>query len=484
VVGAVAALFGVFGPTGCGRAELDRTETLRRGITAYCTAQVEGIGQVDTETDYLPHVVACENGAAPYEALKAQAVAARTFLYYKMDTWGQIGDGTHDQVYSCANQPQQVHYDAVAETAGQVLRYNDVTICSFYVAGAIPQPPGCVATASDPDPHSTEWAVTYNEGLAGDDINQSPLGFVDPSNYLNRGCMSQNGASCLHDAGYGYQDILRFYYGADIVLETAQGECVGPVEPCHVIQPEETILEEDGPCFDARGPVDYWHHEPVGHGDHCVWTYTIDEPTATNFAQWRLHFAAAGDYELSVYIPADFGESVQAPYLIVHGGEESTAVTSQADHSGGWAVLGTFAFAEGGEQLVELGDNTGEPYVSGQDNTEIVFDALRIVPIDVDGPDGGVGDDGGMEGDAGQTGDGGEEGDGGQTPGSGSGGGGCGCVVAARKGSAPTTPPPFFAFLLSAIALLGFAASRSERRRKRSIRSIRSIRSRRRVEPE
>ena len=209
----------------------ERYHQARFPITAYCQANVLGTGWVDTETDYIPHVVACENGAAPYEALKAQAVAARTFLYYKMDGPGEIGDGTNDQVYTCANQPQQIHYDAAAATAGQVLRYSGVTICSFYVAGAIPSTGDCVAAPGDSDPTSTEWAVTYNEGLSGNNINQSSLGWVDPGNLYNRGCMSQNGSSCLDsNRSYSYEEILHFYYGADIVLETATGSCVSPVD--------------------------------------------------------------------------------------------------------------------------------------------------------------------------------------------------------------------------------------------------------------
>lgn len=209
---------------------LPRTETHRAAVTAYCTATVNGVGQVDVETDYLPHVVQCENGAASLEALKAQAVAARSYLYYKLDSAGSINDGTSDQVYSCGASPGPQHYQAVNETAGVVLTYSGVTICAFYVAGAIPSAASCVATASDADPTNTEHYVTYNQGLSGNNIEQTTLGWVNPGNLYNRGCKSQNGADCLSDGGWGYQDILRFYYGADIGIETAEGSCVTPTE--------------------------------------------------------------------------------------------------------------------------------------------------------------------------------------------------------------------------------------------------------------
>jgi len=222
---AVAALFAAV--LGCEEGG-DAVELSGRpfGLAAYCEASVDGVGTVDVETDYLPHVVACENGAADFEALKAQAVAARTFLYYKLDSGDGIGDGTGDQVYTCDNEPTDEHYQAVEETAGQVVTYDGVTICAFYVAGAIPSAEDCVATDADDDYSGTEHYVTYNWGLSGDAIAQTDLGWVDTGNVYNRGCKSQNGANCLSEQGWMYGDILRFYYGMDFALETAQGECV------------------------------------------------------------------------------------------------------------------------------------------------------------------------------------------------------------------------------------------------------------------
>lgn len=196
------------------------------GLVAYCEAMVDGSGIVDVETDYLPHVVACENGGADFEALKAQAVAARTYLYYKLDTSGSIGDGTGDQVYTCGTEPEPEHYQAVGETSGQVVSYEDVTICAFYVAGAIPSQDDCIALPTDDDYSGTEYYVTYNWGLEGDEVEQTPLGWVDPDNLYNRGCKSQNGSDCLSEDGWLYDEILQFYYGMDILIETAEGECV------------------------------------------------------------------------------------------------------------------------------------------------------------------------------------------------------------------------------------------------------------------
>jgi hypothetical protein len=214
-------------------------------VAAFCQADVVGVGRLDVEADYLPHVVACENGAASPAALEAQAIAARSYLYYELERTGSISDGQGAQVYTCANAPNDDHRAAVAATERQVLRYRDTQVAAFYVAGARGQSaPAC--RGSTDDPTNTERFVTYNEGLAGDGIVQSPLGLVDPANFANRGCMSQNGADCLSDAGRSAADIARFYYGADIELVVA--------DPCGTAPPPP----DDSGCSSSRaghGPL-------------------------------------------------------------------------------------------------------------------------------------------------------------------------------------------------------------------------------------
>ena len=214
----LAALAGCSSPPG-GDEPLSHSQ---EPLTAVCQAIVKGIGLVDTETKYLPGVVHCENGGAPFEALKAQAVAAHSYLYYKMETSGSIADGTGDQVYSCGSAPNALQIKAVEDTAGQVLRYKGITVCAFFVAGGAGSAPGCVGSSAA----ATEKYVTYNEGLAGSNIEQTTLGWVNDQNWANRGCMSQWGSRCLDQRGDGFDTIARFYYGIDIVRAQAAGPCV------------------------------------------------------------------------------------------------------------------------------------------------------------------------------------------------------------------------------------------------------------------
>ncbi|ACY16897.1 SpoIID/LytB domain-containing protein [Haliangium ochraceum] len=218
-----------------------------------CSIAVEGSGTVDIENDYLPHVIACENGAANHEALKAQAIAARSAAYYYIETQGWVGDSQGYQVYTCANQPQAKHFQAVAETAGQYLMYNNTLTYAFYVAGDpnTSSGNGCYGSVNSDTTNTERW-VTYNESRSGTSVSQTALGWVfspGENGYgQNRGCMSQNGARCLENQrGYDALDILDFYYGDDIQL--AQGNTCGvdPGEPPPSNLPAQaTGLNPDG----------------------------------------------------------------------------------------------------------------------------------------------------------------------------------------------------------------------------------------------
>jgi peptidoglycan hydrolase-like amidase len=179
-----------------------------------------GSGQIvtlDMENEYLPVVVACENYAAPYESLKAQAIASRTFAFYKIlheprsDDY-DILDSESDQVYNPAVFEALSHSDqerirqAVRETREVVIRYAGVIICSSYVSGT----------------SQTLHYVTFNEGKSGDNITQTTLNWttVPPSKYpYNRGCMGQIQANELAEQGYNYEQILKYFYGSDISIE-------------------------------------------------------------------------------------------------------------------------------------------------------------------------------------------------------------------------------------------------------------------------
>lgn len=219
----------------------DDIRTIQLPQEAPCTINVDGFGAVNIEDDYVANVVACENGNAPMEALKAQAIQARGYLYYVMLITGQtsIGNSQSDQVYDCSyTNAGPRHFEAARATRGQFLSWDDQVIAPFYVAGAIPAnqssgtPEDACQGAGGNDPTTTEQWVTYNQGLSSCNITMTPLGWVPDDgdctrNPQNRGCASQNGQACLAARGWFYEEMQTYYYGEDIRIQQATGSCGG-----------------------------------------------------------------------------------------------------------------------------------------------------------------------------------------------------------------------------------------------------------------
>lgn len=99
---------------------------------------VTAINIVDVE-DYIRGVIPYEIGKLDsnrYEALKAQAVAARTYVYKHFDSRDALGfdvyADTKDQVYKGYQAATPLTDAAVAETAGEVMTYNGDFIIAYY----------------------------------------------------------------------------------------------------------------------------------------------------------------------------------------------------------------------------------------------------------------------------------------------------------------------------------------------------------------
>jgi hypothetical protein len=179
-------------------------------------------GWMSLEDDYVPRVCTQENGAAATEALKAQAVAARTYVLRAMRDDPTLGTTSHPiengqgfQTY--AAQANAGCVAASSATRGQVGQYEGALIIANYVAGAYWSNGG---PTSD-DPTATEHWVTYNNGLSGSAVHPTALSYLSRSD--NRGCMSQNGSNALAQAGQQYGAILRYFYGADLEIATLDG---------------------------------------------------------------------------------------------------------------------------------------------------------------------------------------------------------------------------------------------------------------------
>ncbi len=125
---------------------------------------------------YLYSVVGSEmHPTAPREALKAQAIAARSYALVHIirpaSAWFDLGNNQRWQVYKGIGSEYNTTHQAVNETAGQVLSYKGGVVESLYA--------------------STEDIVNSAHGGQG---------------------MSQTGAYELANKGYEYVQILANYY--------------------------------------------------------------------------------------------------------------------------------------------------------------------------------------------------------------------------------------------------------------------------------
>jgi len=167
------------------------------------------------------------------------------------------------------------------------------------------------------------------------------------------------------------------------------GVCPGDCPVCEPIPAAGGVIDDDSACFTPGGNPTYWNVASEGYDGALRWTHTTSSDTVDNHGIWALDLVAAGDYLVEVYAAPGYAESELATYVVRHGGE-TTAVTFDQSAHDGFATLGTFAFAAGGDQSIRLNDNSGEPF---SDMTRIAFDAIRLSPA-ADAPDAGPSDAG------------------------------------------------------------------------------------------
>lgn len=240
-------------------------------------------GWMNLEDDYVPRVCTQENGAADFEALKVQAVAARTYLLRAMRDDKKLGttaspvvNGQSFQAYAKA--ASQACIEATNATRGVVGRYQGELIIANYVAGALVKADGTKGT----DPTSTEKWITYNEGLTGTAVKPTKLSYTARTD--NRGCMGQNRSDWLSEQGYDYAKILRYFYGADLELNDdvappaqPEGSACGAVTYTGECQGDELVWCEGGDLktFDCatKDKVCGFQGDTVGY--NCV-----DKPVA------------------------------------------------------------------------------------------------------------------------------------------------------------------------------------------------------------
>src|SRR5690554_1252381 len=207
-----------------------------KDIGNFCKIKTD-MGEKEIE-EYLANVVSCEAAhSAGIEALKAQAIAARSFaLYINYGLKRPLKSSQADQHYACGRPVRELARQAVRETTGVVAQYNETLVALFYKAGSENQSAQCRGIGGGAT--NTEHYITYNEGKSGNAVQGA---YGQSGNDENRGDMSQWGAVCLEKKGKKAIDILRFYYGADIETVQLSGACVGNTV-------DEAVLTDGAAC--------------------------------------------------------------------------------------------------------------------------------------------------------------------------------------------------------------------------------------------
>ncbi len=167
------------------------------------------------------------------------------------------------------------------------------------------------------------------------------------------------------------------------------GPCTG--EPCHVIEEDTETLDDEGPCLQLRGPEAFWRSaDDQGVGGGLRWTNAFQSGEPSNWARWHLHFDRAGVYLVEVST-GQLGIYADTRYRIRHDGETSRVRLDQSLPEV-WQALGTFRFAAGGSQRVDVLDHADHAV---EEDQHIVADAVRVTrqPCADLPPEGGLRDE-------------------------------------------------------------------------------------------
>ncbi len=191
------------------------------------------------------------------------------------------------------------------------------------------------------------------------------------------GCCSTSSTCTTRRAGYRDNAIDAFTeMGAD--FWTTANRCTA--------LPADGVIDQRSNCYIAGGDPRYWRRVDAGFGDTSEWTGTTASAGPANFGRWIVKAGRATRYHVDVMLDGGTnGTATTAKYTIAHAGATETVTVDQTSASG-FVTIGEFDFAGTGDEYVELGDNTGE---AGTLDRQVMFDAVRVLPLDGDTGDGG-----------------------------------------------------------------------------------------------
>ncbi|MBX2800774.1 MAG: peptidoglycan DD-metalloendopeptidase family protein [Myxococcales bacterium] len=159
------------------------------------------------------------------------------------------------------------------------------------------------------------------------------------------------------------------------LVSAYQSLLMSPESRCDPVPRRGRTIEETEGCVEWFGPPRFWRKEAreTASDGSLFWTNAHAGASPANFARYGLQLQARGTYTVEVFVGEGRNRATQVAYTVRHGGEEDVVVVDQSAAEG-WTRLGAFDFAEGGDQWVQISDNTGE---EGRD-LHLTADALRL----------------------------------------------------------------------------------------------------------
>lgn len=185
-----------------------------------------------TLEEYVAGVITNEAGGLSYETLKAQAVAARSFVIAQTNNCQSSVTSTTDSFQSFNPEPTPIAIQAANDTAGQVLTYNNNVIVAYY--SAYPRDGmqwagtnGCSVTCSTDTcttilykaPTLAGWEFTMPKTNSNGNY-WNDLSLTEQTGHCIG--MSQVGAEYLATQGYTYEQILNTFYDTGAGVEISQ----------------------------------------------------------------------------------------------------------------------------------------------------------------------------------------------------------------------------------------------------------------------
>lgn len=192
-------------------------------------------GKTYTLEEYVAGVVNAEVGAEydAYEALKAHAIAARSYLLKTNDCKGEIVAGQSYQGFKETTK-DSVYYKAAEETAGMIVTINGDPILTEYTSY-----PNAIFTMES----NNEWIINFQRIRGKNDTawtwtgpsKQTVLSYNNykpqtgaPSTTHHFGMSSVVAVYLDKAKGYTYDQILKLFYGNDISIDKmSDGSYIG-----------------------------------------------------------------------------------------------------------------------------------------------------------------------------------------------------------------------------------------------------------------